>query len=339
MYRAAIKQLTGLLLLSWTLSSCSQQDYIIEQSLLDFGTVIEITLIVDHPKVAENILLEIESRLATYRQQWHAWEDSDLTRFNTALKQSKTVQIPQSLEPLLRLSQQYHQKSLGLFNPAMGRLIAAYGFHDKPTNLESIVRYRQHIPNMGDLKIKDHRARSMHPDLQIDLGGIAKGYAVGLISDYLDKAGIMNYIVNAGGDLQTSGSKRGKPWRLGIQNPFAPGAIAEIKLKGRYSLFTSGNYRRSYYQGSRRIHHIINPENGSTSTGQSSATVLAKNPVLADVAATALMIDGWQRHRQLAQSLPVTDYLIIGEGREIILSRALAGKLNLVVDWPLTLVD
>jgi thiamine biosynthesis lipoprotein len=338
-YRAALKQLTGLLLLSWTLSSCSQQDYIIEQSLLDFGTVIEITLIVDHPKTAENILLEIETRLASYRQQWHAWEDSDLTRFNAQLVQSKAVQIPQSLEPLLLLSKQYHQKTLGLFNPAMGKLIAAYGFHDRPANLESIARYRSHIPTMGDLKIEDRRARAMHPDLQIDLGGIAKGYAVGLLSDYLDQAGITDYIVNAGGDLQTSGSKRGKPWRLGIQNPFAPGAIAEIELKGRYSLFTSGNYRRSYYQGSRRVHHIINPENGSASKGQSSATVLANNPVLADVAATALMIDGWQRHRQLAQSLPVSDYLIVGEGREIILSRALADKLNLLVDWPITLVD
>ena len=176
-------------------------------------------------------------------------------------------------------------------------------------------------------------------DLEIDLGGIAKGYAIGLIADYLDSAGIKHYIVNAGGDLQTAGNRFGQPWRIGIQNPFAPGAIASIELQGKHSLFTSGNYQRYYFLGKKRLHHIIDPTSGEPSKRQSSATILARDPVRADVAATVMMIDGINRHRELAESLQVPDYLIVNESREIVLSRSFAEKIQISSRWPVRIID
>ena len=340
MYRTKTFRLIGLILTAcFLLAGCNRQGVLVEQRLLEFGTIIEITMITEDFASAEKSLQQIEQRLAQYRLQWHAWEDSDLSRFNKALSDQGKAPVPASLQELLGLSRQYYDASFGLFNPAMGKLIAAYGFHGSEADPQAIVRLSRDIPGMQQLVINGDYARSDHADLEIDLGGIAKGYAIGLIADYLDSAGIKHYIVNAGGDLQTAGNRFGQPWRIGIQNPFAPGAIASIELQGKHSLFTSGNYQRYYFLGKKRLHHIIDPTSGEPSKRQSSATILARDPVRADVAATVMMIDGINRHRELAESLQVPDYLIVNESREIVLSRSFAEKIQISSRWPVRIID
>ena len=192
---------------------------------------------------------------------------------------------------------------------------------------------------MPDLKLKQRQAFSTNPHLQLDLGGIAKGYAIGLIADYLTETGFKHFLINAGGDLYFTGTKLGKSWKVGIQNPFEPGAIASVSLESEHYLFTSGNYQRHYRQADKIIHHIIDPRTGEPSKHISSATVLSSNPVLADVAATTLMIDGIENHRSLAKSLGIKDYLIVSQDRKIIITRSLANKIDLTSDWPVTFVD
>jgi len=331
--------LVGFLLCLLVLAGCERKDRLVEQHLLEFGTIIKITLITQDLARAETLLAEIEARLKTYRKQWHAWEDSDLTRFNQALAKGENVPVPRSLQPLLQLSQKYYRATNGLFNPALGKLIAAYGFHDSNIDVDSINAIKSDLPGMDDLEINAQVASSRNRHLQIDLGGIAKGYAIGLIGEFLDAHEITDYIVNAGGDLLTSGSRFGKAWRIGIQNPYAPGAIASIDIEGRYSLFTSGNYQRQYRQGGAKAHHIIDPRSGESSRGQSSATVLMRDPVRADVAATSLMVDGVNGHKMLSDALEIDDYLIITESREILVSRSMAEKLEFTTNWPIKIVN
>ena len=339
MHRATALRLIGFLLCLLVLSGCERKDHLVEQHLLEFGTIIKITLITQDLVQAEALLAEIEARLKIYRNQWHAWEDSDLTRFNQALAKGENVPVPQSLQQLLHFSHKYHHATNGLFNPALGRLIAAYGFHGSNADVDSINAIKLNLPNMDDLEINAQIASSRNQHLQIDLGGIAKGYAIGLIGDFLDAHEISDYIVNAGGDLVISGSRFGKAWRIGIQNPYAPGVIAGINIKGRYSLFTSGNYRRQYRQGIAKTHHIIDPRSGDPSRGQSSATVLMRDPVRADVSATSLMVDGVNGHKLLSEALEIDDYLIITESREILSSRSMADKLEFTTNWPIKIIN
>jgi thiamine biosynthesis lipoprotein len=331
--------LIGLCALVTLLAGCERRQHLVEQHLLEFGTIIEITMISADLVEAEGLLQEIEQRLLQQRHQWHAWEDSDLSRFNRQLQQHSTAEIPQSLSQLLELSRKYHDATGGLFNPAMGKLIGAYGFHDGTVDAKTVANILLDMPDMHDLSIDDDTATSTNPHLQIDLGGIAKGYAIGLISDFLDANGIRDYVINAGGDLIVSGSRFGRPWRIGIQNPFAPGVVASLELEGKHSLFTSGNYARRYYQGNDLRHHIIDPRSGKPARGQSSATVLGSDPVRADVAATALMVDGADRARELAHSLDIEDFLIISETREIQISHSLAQKIEILTHWPTTIID
>jgi thiamine biosynthesis lipoprotein len=221
----------------------------------------------------------------------------------------------------------------------MGKLIAAYGFHDGRVDAQLLSEIQLDIPDMHDLSIDDNIASSANPNLEIDLGGIAKGYAIGLIGDFLDANGVRDYVVNAGGDLVIAGSRFGRPWRIGIQNPFAPGVVASVELEGKHSLFTSGNYVRRYYLGNELRHHIIDPRSGKPARGQSSATVLTKDPVRADVAATALMIDGTKHPRELSHSLEIEDYMIISETREIHISRSFAQKIDILSAWPVIIID
>ena len=321
------------------LGACERDQHLVEQHLLEFGTIIQVTMISDDLVRAESLLADIEQRLKRQRHQWHAWEDSELTRFNIALQSGERVEVPRSLAPLLQLSQEFHAASDGLFNPALGKLVAAYGFHGGGADAAEIARIRLDVPDMRDLRIVGGQASSSNPDLQIDLGGIAKGYAIGVIAGFLDDNGIHNYIVNAGGDLVTAGSRFGRPWRVGIRNPFAPGIVASIELEGSHALFTSGNYERSYRVGEALKHHIIDPRSGDSARGQSSATVLHSDPVRADVAATTLMIEGLDRHRQLSRSLQIENYLIISETREILLSRQLAERVHVIAKWPVKVVD
>lgn len=340
MHRTTYHSLVAILLLVW-LSGCrNNQAQLVEQRILQFGTIIDITLIHQDRNKAEHALDEIERRLQTYRKNWHAWEDGDLFRFNKALAGSGKSAVPESLTPLLILSQQYFQQSQQLFNPAIGKLVDAYGFHGTAEpDFATINLIKANMPTMLDLKLDQQYAYSANPLLQLDLGGIAKGYAIGLIADYLSATGFENFLINAGGDLYFTGTKFGEPWRVGIQNPFAPGAIASVVLNGAHNLFTSGNYQRYYQQEEKIVHHIIDPRTGEPSQQISSATVLASDPVLADVAATTLMIDGLDNHRSLAQSLGISDYLIVSQNKNIIITASFAGKIQLTTDWPVTIAD
>ena len=138
--------------------------------------------------------------------------------------------------------------------------------------------------------------------------------------------------------MVTAGNRFGHPWRIGIQNPFAPGVVASLEISGKHSLFTSGNYQRRYWRGGNLAHHIIDPRSGSSSTGQSSATVLSNDPVRADVAATALMIDGFHGYQDLVTALEIEDFLIISEAREILVSHSFAEKIEITVSWPTTII-
>lgn len=339
MPRTQACRLAWLLLPLALLAGCEPRQQLVQQHLLEFGTLIDISLVSDDLVRAQALLQDIETRLQVYRSHWHAWEDSDLTRFNAALQRRGEARVPDSLARLLPLCRRYYDASGGLFNPALGKLIAAYGFHGAPPDPVAIAALQDDLPGMPDLVIDGDRAYSRHPDLQIDLGGIAKGYAIGLIGELLEEGGIDDYIVNAGGDLQVSGNRRGRPWRIGIQDPFAPGVIASLEIEGRYSLFTSGNYRRRYLRGGQLLHHIIDPRSGAPARGQSSATVLTRDPVLADVAATALMIDGIHNSRELALSLGITDYLIVGENREIRVTGSFAEKLQIANGWETQIIN
>ncbi|HSM28209.1 MAG TPA: FAD:protein FMN transferase [Thioalkalivibrio sp.] len=269
-----------------------------------FGTLIDITL---YPAGAHD-LARLESALSAdldiMHDSWHAWQPGSLGRTNQLLALGGTFSAPPSVLPLIERGQQLEIASDGLFNPALGRLIAAWGFHQDepagpPPDPEWIADLLADPPRMADIERNGVRLRGHHPELQLDFGGLAKGLAVARSLELLAELGVEHAIVNAGGDLMTLGRPGPRPWRIGVRDPHGAGVLASIELGDGEALFTSGDYERGYDWEGERIHHVIDPRSGRPSQGLAAATVLHTDPALADAAATTLMIAGpeaWPSH-------------------------------------------
>jgi thiamine biosynthesis lipoprotein len=128
------------------------------------------------------------------------------------------------------------------------------------------------------------------PDVEIDLGGIAKGYGVDRAVDALRRAGVTQALVNVGGDLYALGNAGdGGPWRIGIRSPEEPGRLAgELEVRD-VAVATSGDYLQFFQHGGRRYHHLLDPVTGAPRvTAVHSLTIQADTCLAADAAATAL---------------------------------------------------
>jgi len=308
-----------LLLALLLLGACSDPP-VQRRQFLQFGTLIDISLSGVDAQRAEAAFDAIEDLLEERNRQWHGWQDGGLKRFNDALAQqpAEGVPVPPSLKRLIDDSKRYYRLSDGLFNPALGKLIAAWGFQGQSgPDRKEIERLRGDLPGMDDLRIEEGRAWSDHPDLQLDFGAIAKGLAIAQAAEMLRARGIDNFIVNAGGDLLVRGRKAdGSPWVVGIEDPFQGGALATLAMNTPGALFTSGSYRRFYIdENGQRRQHIIDPRSGEPARGLRAVTVLHEEPVIADVAATTLMLTAPERLPEMVERFGLREVLVIAEDR------------------------
>jgi len=314
-----------------SLSACQNNSILVEQRILSFGTLIDITIATTsaNKTKAEQAIDEAETLLKERHHQWHAWQPGDLSSLNLALINNKTAKTSVDIERLIQYSKQYFEQTNGLFNPAMGLLIEAWGFHNPAAPNEQLInKIKLNMPTMNHILINQHTIKSLNPFVQLDFGGIAKGLAIEQIQSIFKRYGLNNYLINIGGDLFAHGLKHNTPWLAGIQNPYQQGAIATFPFKTSTNLFTSGNYERFSLQNKKRLHHIINPRTGEPSRQANAVTVSHPNSLTADVAATALMIAKPNEWQDISQKLGVTDYLIMMPDKAIWVSPSFFNKLT-----------
>jgi FAD:protein FMN transferase len=298
-----------------------------------FGTLVDLTL---YPAGAHDLVL-VESVLSAdleiLHASWHAWEPGPLGRTNQLLALGRDFSAPPSVLPLIERAQELERITDGLFNPALGRLIAGWGFHQDepsgpPPSAETLEALLADPPRMADIERDGLRMRGRHPELQLDFGGLAKGFAVARSLDLLAGLGVEYAIVNAGGDLMTLGQPGGRPWRIGLRDPRGAGVLAGIHLGAGEALFSSGDYERGYEWQGERVHHVIDPRSGRPSRGIASATVLHEDPALADAAATTLMIAGPEQWPAFARRLGVEQALVVLENGLVELTPAMRSRVE-----------
>ncbi len=324
------------------LTACQSNAVIVGQKVLSFGTLIDITIAtsIGQKNSAEQALQEIEQLLKQRHHQWHAWNPGDLSALNASLNKKEHAIVNDDILKLIQLSKYYYQASNGLFNPALGLLIQAWGFHENATTDDALIKkIQQRIPTMQHINIDENQISSNNPFTQLDFGGIAKGLAIQQIQAILAEHKLNNYLINIGGDLYAHGKKHHKNWVAGIQNPFQSGALASLSFIHNTSLFTSGNYQRFHKNGDKIIHHIINPRTGAPSTAASAVTVIHDNPITADVAATTLMIASPSEWQQISTNLGLVDYLIITSEQQIWLSKSMFDKLTFNTELKVHIID
>jgi thiamine biosynthesis lipoprotein len=322
--------------LSILVASCTHDsEHEARRTLFKFGTLIEITLYDVEPKLAKKALDQLENDFIQYHADWTPWETSALSQTNKLLPTGDSFTVPASVLPLIKQSKILSEKSQGLFNPSIGKLIRLWQFHKhddpdiKPPEKELIDKLVKQRPSMDDLQLDGTKLRSKNPSTELNFGAFAKGYAIDLSMEYLHSLDINNAVINAGGDLRVSGQHGKRPWKIGIRNPREEGVIGWLQAQHNESIFTSGDYERSYIYRNQRYHHILDPGTGYPASGTSSVTVIHDNAGVADAAATALFIAGPQRWVDIAKSMGIKYVMLVDTKGNIHMNPAMEKRIHL----------
>jgi thiamine biosynthesis lipoprotein len=265
----------------------------------------------------DDILSDIDRHLSTYDPA------SEISRFNAS---ESTVAVPVSAElgAVVAIAQSVSEASGGAFDATVGPLVRAWGFGENAQAMpaapdaEMLARLRS-TTGYTRLRLSDHdrTLTKAVPELQLDVAGIAPGYAVDLIARRFELLGVSDFLVELGGEVRAKGrSPAGRPWRVAVEAPLAgerrPYAIVELDGAGTS---TSGDYRDFRIVDGRRISHTIDPRTGEPVTNRlASVCVVHPSAAYADAYATALMVLGAEEGMKLAQRLNLAALFIVREG-------------------------
>lgn len=315
---------------------CARPEAVVSESLFVFGTLVGVDVLSRDAAAARAAIADVSHAFTRQNRDWHAWKPGALGDLNRAIAAGRSRTVDAELLPLLHQARDLARASGGLFNPAIGRLVGLWGFHNDempvgaPPHAEAVAGLVAAAPSMDDLVFDGARVGSRNPHVQIDLGGHAKGVALNQALDRLAAHGFKHALVNLGGNLAVSGERDGRPWRIGVRHPQGDGAIASLEVSGRMAVVTSGTYERFRQHGDKRYPHIIDPRSGQPATHVVSATVLHPDAARADVAATALVVAGSAAWPAVARSLGVREAMIVDAAGRVQLTPGMAARLHFV---------
>ncbi len=334
--------LLSLLLL---LTGCFKEPLYHSQSYV-FGTLVDISIYGESDERARQLADHVLQDFQSLHSRLHAWKPvaknqlSELGELNVAFqKGSQPIVISPDLANILANATALSFKSNGLFNPAIGQLIGSWGFqHDefKATKIDALAIQElvKAKPSMSDIVLKDNTAYSTNKAVKLDLGGYAKGYALDVAAAYLRQQQVKNALINIGGNIIALGKHGDEPWRVGIQHPRQPTAIATLNLADGWAIGTSGDYQRYFMLDGKRYCHIIDPRTGYPAEHVQAVTVLVppgeNAGVLSDVASKPIFIESAENRSKAAQALGIDHFFVIDEHEKISVSQSMVQKLHWV---------
>jgi len=338
--KRAIRFITPILVALITLlpAGCEQQEQVITTKFLAFGTLIDLSIAGVSREQAEKATTAIEKDFAWMHKSWHAWDPGPLGRTNRLISEGVTFATPPSVLELIKQGIQLSIESDHLFNPAIGNLIDAWGFHSddpaghRPPDPEKLAELLQQNPRMTDLVLDGINLHSTNASVKLDFGAFGKGFGIDLAIDHLRQLGIKSAIINAGGDLRAIGSPMGRPWKIAIRHPSGTGVLASLEVSSDESVFTSGDYERNFNWKGKRYHHIIDPRTGYPAVGTKSVTVIHPNAATADAAATALFVAGPDNWYRIAKKMGIKYVLLIDSENKVYMNPAMKKRVSFVTD-------
>lgn len=282
-----------------------------------FGTTYNITYQSDkdlHQDIL-NCLNQVDYTFSTFKQQ------SIISKIN----RNEPVQLNQMFCEVFDLAKNISTETNGAFDITVAPLVNVWGFGFKtgtpPTphiidSLKNIIGYKK--VTRIDKQIKKQDARTM-----LDCSAIAKGYGSDMVAQLLRSKDIKNFMVEIGGEIVTQGnSEKRIPWKIGVTKPTDDSTQTNNELQTvlnvtDMTMATSGNYRRFYYKHGKKYAHTIDPKTGyPVQHSILSATVLAKTCATADAYATAFMVLGLEKTKQVLQHHPeLMVYLIYADNK------------------------
>ena len=246
----------------------------------------------------------LDERWSLYRS------DSELSRLNREAASGTDVAIEPDLCELLQISAEVHRMTAGAFDITVGPLVRLWGFLDgrphwpRPEELEAC-RRRVGLENV-ELDSVPRTLRFRRPGVELDLGGIAKGYVVDLLAERLRAAGVERFLVDFGGSSQyAAGRPPGQAgWHLYIR-PTWDDRLPMRKIVARdLSMSTSGNDQRFWVHEGQIYGHVLDPRTGRPTSRRGSVSVMAPSATLSDALSTAFLVLGFEEAARLVEQNP-----------------------------------
>lgn len=286
------------------------------------GTLYNVVLAATLPKAQfEALVQQIEAELESVNNQMSTWRpESEISHFNQSVSTNPFAVSP-GFATVIRDALALSEAAGGAFDPTLNPLLNLWGFgsayHErKVPDAADILRvkaltgwHRLHVDAQG-------RLTKEIPELELDLGAIAKGYGVDRVAHIIQSAGVTNYFVEIGGEVVASGVNReGVPWRIGVQNPAGnpmdSGVLGTLHITNG-AVATSGDYWNYIEQNGQIYSHILDPRSGMAIFSEvASVTVVAPTCTLADGMATALFVMGTEAGMEWVEQRPEVEALFL----------------------------
>lgn len=327
-----------MILLIMAVSGCAGEKKLKEYEvkyLNCFDTITTVTVCMESEEKFRELEPELHELLQKYHMLFDIYNNYDgINNIKTINDNAgiKPVKVDREILKLLEFAADTYQLTDGKVNVAMGSVFEIW--HDyrsagmqKPelaqlpdrSELELADRYT----DIGKMKIA-HNASTVYladSSMKLDVGAVAKGYAVGKLCELLKARGVSSAIVSAGGNVQTLGMRAdGTPWRVGIQNPDTSSKnvyLHALRLEDM-SLVTSGTYQRFYTVDGKRYHHIINPDTLMPWNEYQAVTILCRDSAMADALSTAVFNMSLAQGQALIESMKDTEAIwVMPDGKEV----------------------
>jgi thiamine biosynthesis lipoprotein len=280
----------------------------------------------------DDVVAEFE-RLEALMSTWRP--ASDVVRINAAAG-AQAVAVNADVRDVLHRARQISEWTDGAFDVTFGALTDVWKFdHDQDNTVPTTEAIQARLPLIDYRQIEiDDRAGTVflrRKGMQIHLGGIGKGYAVAHAQAILRRAGLRDFMIQAGGDLYVAGRKNGKPWRLGINDPRGPEGRSFATVDLTDSTFsTSGDYARFFIKDGVRYHHILDLSTGQPARLCRSVTIVSDDAVIADAIAKGVFILGPKKGMALVDKIPKLDAVIVTAKNEVLVSAGLKSRFVLL---------
>ena len=258
--------------------------------------------------------------------------NGELQRINTRTA-GGWFALSSELSEVIHTARAYYERSGGAYDPTIAPVKWLWHFEDGghiPSDSE-LVESLRHV-DMSRIEIEGDSLYFRGTETKLDLGAVAKGYAVDRMIDFLLSRGVESILVNAGGDIAIRGMKPGeKDWVIGLRHPRLNRTIV-LSSNPYPAVATSGDYERCFFENGIRYHHILDPGTGFPARGCASVTVWSETAMQADILATTIFVLGPEKGLAFAEALENVETCIFYErdGRlESVLSSGIRDWLSL----------
>ena len=250
---------------------------------------------------------------------------------------TRPVTVPRELMEVLIMARRVSGRTGGAFDITVGSL-KGWRFNPENPAMPSAQELATALPLVDYRNVMlDEKNRTVllkRPDMRIDLGGIAKLYILNAGMQVLQRHGIGQAMLNGGGDVTVTGTRDGRPWRIGIRHPRRAGELLATVELTRGWVVTSGDYERYFIRDGRRYHHILDPRTGYPVAGPRQVTLVGEDLSNLNGFSSAIMVLGEEKGRALLGRLGGVQGLVVGADGRVWLTPGSESRFHLLESVP-----